>query len=93
MIYQLANKRTAMLSLATSHIAHLCNELNHVALPILLPRFNSITFYQNNPEIKLFLQKNAKFSSAGGSAPRHSPPLRISAWELSLLDSFQRLAN
>ena len=32
--------------------------------------------------MKLFLQKNAKFSSAGGSAPRppNSPPLRISGY-------------
>ena len=32
--------------------------------------------------MKLFLQKNAKFSSAGGSAPRPTtqPPLRISGY-------------
>ena len=64
-----------MLSLATSHIAHLCNQLNHVALPISIPRFKSIIFYQNSCEIKLFLQKNAKFLSAD---PQNSPPLRIS---------------
>ena len=34
-----------------------------------MPRFKSIIFYQNSPKIKLFLKKNAKFSSAGGSAP------------------------
>ena len=61
-----------MLSLATSHIAHYCNQLNHVVLPISMPRFKSIICYYNNPKINLFLQKNAKFSSAGGSAPR--PP-------------------
>ena len=27
-------------------------------------------FYQTSSKIKLFLQKNAKFLSAGGSAPR-----------------------
>ena len=37
-----------------------------------MPRFKSIIFYQNSSKIKLFLQKNAKFSSAGGFAPR--PP-------------------
>ena len=37
-----------------------------------MPCFKSNIFYYNNPKIKLFLQKNAKFSSAGGSAPR--PP-------------------
>ena len=39
------------------------------APPISKPRFKSIIFNQNSPKIKLFLQKNAKFSSAGGSAP------------------------
>ena len=37
-----------------------------------MPRFKSIIFYQNIPKMKLFLQKNAKFSSAGGFAPK--PP-------------------
>ena len=40
------------------------------ALPISKPRFKSIIFNQNSPKIKLFLKKNAKFSSAGGSATR-----------------------
>ena len=35
-----------------------------------MPRFKSITFYCISPKIKLFLQKNAKLSSAGGKAPR-----------------------
>ena len=40
------------------------------ALPISKPLFKGIIFYnQNSPKIKLFLQKNAKFSGAGGSAP------------------------
>ena len=44
-----------------------------------MPRFNSIILYQNIPKIKLFLQKNAKFSRAGGFAPKppklpHPPP-------------------
>ena len=39
------------------------------ALPISKPRFKSSIFNQNSPKMKLFLQKNAKFSSAGGSAP------------------------
>ena len=45
-----------------------------LALPISKPRFKSIIYYQNSPEITLFLQKNAKFSSAGGSAPDLVPP-------------------
>ena len=61
-----------MLSLATSHTAHSCTQLNHVALPISMSRFKSIICYQNSPKIKLFLQKHAKFLSAGGTASR--PP-------------------
>ena len=58
------------------------------ALPISMPRFKGITFYQYSPKIKLFLKKNAKFSSAGGSAPRppnQPPQLRISGYVLSTL--------
>ena len=46
-----------------------------------MPRFKSITFCQYSPIIKLFLKKNAKFSSAGGCAPtppKQSPQFRIS---------------
>ena len=66
------------------------------ALPSSMPHCKSIIFYRNSPKIKLFLQKNAKFSSAGGSAPspmclqqlgaqilKHFPPLpplRISCY-------------
>ena len=49
-------------------------------LPISTPRFKSIIFYQNIPKIKIFLQKIANFSSAGGSAsrpPNTASPLRI----------------
>ena len=59
--------------------------LTMFALPISMPRFKNINFYQNRPKIKLFLQKNAKFFvfcglrtqtpvplAAGGFAPR--PP-------------------
>ena len=42
------------------------------ALPISKPRLKALFFNQNSPKMKLFLQKNAKFSSTGGSAPR--PP-------------------
>ena len=34
-----------------------------------MPRFKSISFYQNSSKIKLFLQKNAKFSIAGAVPP------------------------
>ena len=58
-----------------------------LVLPISKSRFKALSFYQNSPKIKLFLQKNAKFSSAWGKAPRprasggcglcpHTPSLR-----------------
>ena len=50
--------KTKILPLATSHIAHLCNQLNDVfALLISMPRVETINFYQNKPKFKLFLQK------------------------------------
>ena len=76
MIYQHVNKRAKILPLATFHIAHLCSSLITFALPISMPRFKSIIFCQYSPKIKLFLKKNAKFSSAGGSAPK-PPCLRL----------------
>ena len=39
-----------------------------------LCRILKALFYQTSSKIKLFLQKNAKFSSAGGSAPT---PLKL----------------
>ena len=48
-----------------------------------MPRFKSIIFYQYNLKTKLFLKKNAKFSSAGSFAPRfpkQPPQLRISGY-------------
>ena len=40
------------------------------ALPISMPCFISIVFYQNSPKIELFLQKTAKFLSAGFSTSK-----------------------
>ena len=45
-----------------------------------MPCFKSIIFYQYSPKTKLFFKKNAKFSSAGGSAPR--PPIASGGWGL-----------
>ena len=47
-----------------------CQFLSHV--------LKALFFNQNSPKMKLFLQKDAKFLSAGGFAPR--PPLRISGY-------------
>ena len=45
-------------------------------LPVSMPRFESIFLNQKSPKMKAFLQKNAQFWNAGGSAPRphNSPP-------------------
>ena len=40
-----------------------------IALPISMPRFKSIIFYQNRPKIKLFLQKMQSFRALGASPP------------------------
>ena len=87
MIYLQVNKRTAMLSLATSHIAHLCNQLNHVALPISMPRFKSIIFIKIAPKFSYFCKKLRNFLALGASPRtptglwrlRHSPPI-VNFW-------------
>ena len=83
MIYQHVSKRAKILLLASLHIALYANNLIRFALPISMPCFKSIIFYQYSPKTKLFLKKNAKFSSAGGSVPRppkQPPQLRISGY-------------
>ena len=74
MIYQHVNKKTKILPLVTTHIAHLWNQFNQFALPISMPRFKSITFYQNIPKIKLLLQKNAKSLVCWGLRPQTPVP-------------------
>ena len=71
---QLVNKSTEILRLATSHIAHLCNQFSHVfalLISMLFLTLKSINFYQDRAKIKLFSPKNAKCLSAGGSAWLH----------------------
>ena len=63
-----------------------------------MPHFESINFHHNNPEMKLFLQKNKIFRKLGVEAPggtfRPSPPLQICGYPpdtrrvLLLLPSF-----
>ena len=70
MIYQLVNKRTEILAIATTHIAHFCHYYYHVfTLLICVPRFNSIKFYQNRPKIKLVFVKNRQIFLALGAPP------------------------
>ena len=61
MIYRLV-KKADILPLAAALIAHLRSKFNHVlALLFFMPaHFKSTNYYQNRPEIKLFLQKNFK---------------------------------
>ena len=80
MIYQHVNKRAKILPLATSRIAHLCEQFNQVCTTNFYATFRSIIYYQYGPKIKLFLKKNAKFSSAGGFAP--TPPIASGSWGL-----------
>ena len=44
-----------------------------------MPLFISITFYQNIPKIKLFLQKNAKFFEIWGLRPQTQCLRRLEA--------------
>ena len=79
MIYQLVDNRTEVLAIGSSHIAQLYSWYNYVfALLISMPRFNNISFYQNSPKIKLFLQKKYKiFFLGSASDPRNRPLLQI----------------
>ena len=70
-----------MLSLATSHIAHYCNQLNHDALPISMPRFKSIIFIKIALKLSYFCKKMQSFRAL--VAPPQTPktsPLRISGY-------------
>ena len=84
-IYQHRNKRTNILPLATSQIAHLCNQFNHVCTANFLATFlKALFFNQNSPKMKLFCKKRKIFErwglcpqtpvppAAGGFAPK--PP-------------------
>ena len=76
----LLNKKTEFLFLATSHIAHLCNQFNYVfTLLVYMPCFKRNNFYQNRPKCKLFLQKNTKFLSPSASRLLKQPPI-VNFW-------------
>ena len=80
-IYQHLNKRTKFFT-----ISHLPNSniyatsLIMFALPISKPRFKGIIFFiKLGLKLSCFCKKNAKFSSAGGSAPRSPCIWRLGA--------------
>ena len=70
MVYQHVNNKAKILPLATFRIAHLCKQFNQFALPISMPRFKSIIFYQYSPKIKLFLKKKCKIFKRWGLRPQ-----------------------
>ena len=74
MIYQHVSKKTKILPLATSHIAHLCNLFNHVCTTISMPYFKSINFYQNIPKIFSFCKKCKIFGVLGAPPQTTVPP-------------------
>ena len=94
MIYQHVSKRTKILPLATSHIAHLCNQFNRAALPFSMPRFKNISFIKIALKLSYFCKKKCKIfkrwglcphtyvpSASGGFAPR--PPIVSGGWGVS----------
>ena len=82
MVYQHVNNRAKILPLATFRIAHLCKQFNQFALPISMPRFKSIIFYQYSPKIKLFLKKMQNFQALGAPPPdpQTQPPAIANFW-------------
>ena len=60
-----------MLSLATSHRAHYYNQLNHVVLPIFMPRFKSILLIKIALKLSYFCKKMQNFRALG--APLTDP--------------------
>ena len=95
-IYQHLNKRTTILPFATSQIAHLWNQFNHVCTA----NFKA-TFWKHNFFIKIalkfsyFCKKTQNFRAlgapppdpraSGGWSPKTAPPLRISDYAPALL--------
>ena len=66
--YQHVNKRTKILPLATSHIY--ATSLFIFALPISMPRFKRIIYYQNIPKLGSFCKKKAKYFVCWGLRPQ-----------------------
>ena len=84
-----------MVSLATSHIARKCNQLNHVALPISMPRFKGIIFIKIAPKLSYICKKMQNLRAMGApptdprasggwglcpQVPKTAPPLQISGY-------------
>ena len=79
MIYQLVSKRTKILPVAISQIAHLCNQFNHVCIAILFHVLKAIFFF-----IKIssyFCKKMQNFRALkNAKSPKQLTLLRISCY-------------
>ena len=73
MIYQHLNKRTKILPLATSHIAHSCNLFNHACTAKLRPRTPCLRRLEALP-------RDSQPPAGGDFAPR--PPMVSRGWGL-----------
>ena len=54
-----------MISLATSHIAHKCNQLNHVTLPISMPHVKALFFIKIALKLSHFCKLMQNFRALG----------------------------
>ena len=71
MIYQHVHKKTKILPLTTSYIAHFfATSLIIFSLQISMPRLKCINFYQNSLKLGYFCQKMQNLLCFGGSAAR-----------------------
>ena len=70
MISQLVNKRTGILAVAISHIAHLRNKYEHVFSLLVCHVLIALIFLQNKYKIMLFLPpKEQNFRALGAPSP------------------------
>ena len=77
MIYQHVNKRAKIYHQPPSTKPIYANSLIRFTLPISMPRFKSIIFYQYSPKTKLILKKMQNFQAL---PPQQPPQLRISGY-------------
>ena len=64
MIYQHLNKRTKILPLTTSQIAHLCNQFNHVSTANFYASFQKCYFFKVR-KLSYFCKKMQNFRAFG----------------------------
>ena len=81
-MYQLVNKRTEILAITTSHIAHLCKLYSHVfALLISMPLSVKLNFIKIGLKLSYFCQKKYNIFERWGmrpNTPETAAPSQIS---------------